>query len=111
MPECVGCPQPLDVTSATGLQRAIAAARSSPLGQHPDSFIYSTEPPFVPAGSVAVAYRREVFEIVGYFDATIVPAAHKRYSVGDRIRRLHALIAASSAEEMTNRLEFLSDWG
>lgn len=38
-------------------------------------------------------------------------AAQQRYSVGERIRRLQKLIAARSAEEMNNRLEFLSDWG
>ncbi|WP_165229459.1 glycosyltransferase family 2 protein [Aquisphaera insulae] len=66
--DCIGRPQPLDVTGATPLQRAIAAARSSWLGHHPDSFIYSTEEQFVPAQSVAVAYRREVFDRVGAFD-------------------------------------------
>ena len=66
--DCVGRPQPLDVSSATPLQEAIAAARSSPLGHHPDSFIYSSVECFVPAESVAVAYRKEVFETVGLFD-------------------------------------------
>jgi succinoglycan biosynthesis protein ExoA len=68
--DCLGRPQPLDASQATPLQRAIAAARSSRLGHHPDSFIYSQEARFVPAGSVAVAYRRSVFEQVGYFDET-----------------------------------------
>ena len=66
--DCIGRPQPQDVRSATGLQRAIAAARSSPLGHHPDSFIYSGREQFVPAHSVAVAYRRSVFDHVGLFD-------------------------------------------
>jgi succinoglycan biosynthesis protein ExoA len=66
--ECVGRPQPLDVTNATPLQRAIAAARSSPLGHHPASYIYSARGCFAPAKSVAVAYRREVFDLVGLFD-------------------------------------------
>src|SRR5262249_44304195 len=39
--DCLGRPQPLDVTGASTLQKAIAAARSSWLGHHPDSFIYS----------------------------------------------------------------------
>jgi len=68
--DCIGRPQPLDVTGATTLQRAIAAARSSRLGHHPDSFIYSSAEEFVPAKSVAVAYRRSVFEKVGCFDET-----------------------------------------
>src|SRR5690606_14914839 len=61
---------PLDVTDATPLQRAIALARSSRLGHHPESYIYSDQPLFVPAKSVAVAYRRQVFENVGLFDAS-----------------------------------------
>jgi succinoglycan biosynthesis protein ExoA len=66
--DCVGRPQPLDVADATPLQRAIAAARSSPLGHHPDSFIYSSADAFVKPQSVAVAYRRSVFDQVGLFD-------------------------------------------
>jgi len=66
--DCIGRPQPLDIAGASPLQRAIAAARSSRLGHHPDSFIYASEEKFVPAKSVAVAYRRKVFEQVGYFD-------------------------------------------
>ncbi len=66
--DCIGRPQPQDIRTATPLQRAIAAARSSWLGHHPDSFIYSNKAQFVPAASVAVAYRIDVFEKVGYFD-------------------------------------------
>lgn len=66
--DCLGRPQPLEVSEATPLQQAIALARSSRLGHHPESFIYSDKPQFVPAKSVAVAYRREVFEKVGLFD-------------------------------------------
>lgn len=66
--DCVGRPQPLDARGATRVQRAIAAARSSWLGHHPDSFIYSSTEQFVRPQSVAVAYRRSVFETVGLFD-------------------------------------------
>jgi len=66
--DCLGRPQPLDVSRATTLQKAIAAARSSPLGHHPASYIYSAQELEVPAGSVAVAYRRNVFDRVGKFD-------------------------------------------
>jgi succinoglycan biosynthesis protein ExoA len=66
--ECVGRPQPLDVSRATPLQRAIAAARSSRLGHNPSSFIYASEEGYVSPLSVAVAYRRVVFERVGAFD-------------------------------------------
>jgi len=66
--DCVGRPQPLDVTGATCIQRAVAAARASRLGHHPDSHIYSDREGFVPPHSVAVAYRRGVFDTVGLFD-------------------------------------------
>lgn len=66
--DCLGRPQPLDVSDGNLLQQAIAAARSSRLGHHPDSFIYSTHEQLVPAASVAVAYRKSVFETVGMFD-------------------------------------------
>jgi succinoglycan biosynthesis protein ExoA len=66
--ECLGRPQPLEVTGATPLQRAIASARASRLGHHPDSFIYTAERRQVPAQSVAVAYRRTVFDRIGMFD-------------------------------------------
>lgn len=66
--DCVGRPQPLDVTGASSLQQAIAAARASRLGHHPDSHIYSDREGFVPPQSVAIAYRRSVFDRVGYFD-------------------------------------------
>src|SRR5579875_222216 len=66
--DCIGRPQPLDVTGANRLQQAIAAARASRLGHHPASHIYSGRAGFVPPQSVAVAYRRSVFDTVGLFD-------------------------------------------
>lgn len=69
--DCLGRPQPLDVTGASPLQLAIASARSSRLGHHPESHIYASEGGFVPAKSVAVAYRRSVFDKVGLFDETM----------------------------------------
>jgi succinoglycan biosynthesis protein ExoA len=66
--ESVGRPQPLDVTGASPLQRAIALARSSRLGHNPESYIYADDGGFVPPQSVAIAYRRDVFDRVGGFD-------------------------------------------
>jgi succinoglycan biosynthesis protein ExoA len=66
--ECLGRPQPLDVTGATPFQRAVAEARRSWLGHNPGSHIYSSRAGYVAPHSVAVAYRREVFERVGLFD-------------------------------------------
>jgi succinoglycan biosynthesis protein ExoA len=68
--DCVGRPQPQEIGAATPLQQAIAAARASWLGHNPSSYIYSSEARFVPPLSVAVAYRRAVFETVGLFDET-----------------------------------------
>jgi len=66
--DCLGRPQPLEMKDATPLQWAIATARRSRLGHHPDSLIYSDQAQFAPASSVGVAYRKSVFEKVGYFD-------------------------------------------
>ena len=66
--DAVGRPQPLSVPGASPLRRAVAAARASRLGHHPDSLIYSSGEGFVKPQSVAVAYRRPVFDRVGLFD-------------------------------------------
>ena len=66
--DCLGRPQPLDVTDGSLIQSAIATARGSRLGHHPDSFIYSDQTQQVPAHSVAVAYRKSIFDEVGLFD-------------------------------------------
>ena len=66
--DCLGRPQPLEISGGTPLQQAVALARSSRLGHHPESFIYADRECFAPAKSVAIAYRREVFEKLGYFD-------------------------------------------
>ena len=64
----LGRPQPQFLENANQTQLAIAMARHSPVGHHPDSFIYSDQPQIVPAISTAVAYRREVFDQIGLFD-------------------------------------------
>ena len=66
--DCLGRPQPLRVASPSYLERAIGLARASKLGHHPASYIYGSNEQRVPAHSVAVAYRRRVFEQVGLFD-------------------------------------------
>ncbi|MDR0870119.1 MAG: glycosyltransferase family 2 protein [Planctomycetaceae bacterium] len=63
-------PQPLELKDATPLQLAVAAARRSRLGHHPDSFIYSGQAQWCPASSAGIAYRKKVFDTVGYFDET-----------------------------------------
>ena len=42
--------------------------------------------------------------------AGILVARQQPYSIGRQMRRLLRLVAAQTAEEMQNRLEFLSDW-
>lgn len=66
--DCLGRPQPLEVTLASPLQKAIALARASRMGHNPDSHIYSDRGGYVKPQSVAVAYRKSVFAQVGYFD-------------------------------------------
>ncbi|MCL2743519.1 MAG: glycosyltransferase family 2 protein, partial [Planctomycetaceae bacterium] len=68
--DCLARPQPLEMQNATVIQWAIASARRSPLGHNPNSFIYSDKAQFSPASSAAIAYRKSVFEKVGYFDET-----------------------------------------
>jgi predicted RNA methylase len=41
----------------------------------------------------------------------IVLTARKRWPIGEQLRRLSILIKDVSAEEMVNRVEFLSSWG
>ena len=66
--DTLGRPQPLRCDDPTPFQRAVAAARTSWLGHNPDSDIYSDVAKFVPADNVAVAYRRDVFDLMGEFD-------------------------------------------
>ena len=66
--DCLGRPQPLDVGGASLLQKTIALARGSRLGHNPGSHIYDAAGGRVKPQSVAIAYRRSVFDRVGLFD-------------------------------------------
>ena len=44
------------------------------------------------------------------FHAGIFVARQQRYSIGEELRRLMRLIGSVTAEEMRNRIEFLSAW-
>ena len=66
--DCLGRPQPLEIDQPNLLQQAIGLARSSRLGHHPASYVFSGKEQVVPAHSVAVAYRRDVFHALGLFD-------------------------------------------
>lgn len=47
----------------------------------------------------------------GKSHAGIIVSPQQRYSVGQRVRRLLKLIAAKTAEDMHNQLEYLARWG
>jgi hypothetical protein len=42
--------------------------------------------------------------------AGVIVASQQHFSVGEELRRIARLIGRSSAEQMHNRLEFLSSW-
>lgn len=43
--------------------------------------------------------------------AGIVVARQQQHSIGEELRRLMRLVSSRTAEEMRNRIEFLSSWG
>lgn len=47
---------------------------------------------------------------LGRHHGGIVVAAQQRLPIGEQARRLLRLISTTSAEEMTNRLEYLGNW-
>jgi glycosyltransferase involved in cell wall biosynthesis len=66
--DCLGRPQPLDPPGLTPFQKSVALARASRLGHGGDSLIYGDYEGFASPVSNGAAYRREVFEKVGYVD-------------------------------------------
>ena len=48
---------------------------------------------------------------LGESHSGIILAPQQQYSIGEQLRRLLKLIAAKSAEDMRNDVEFLSKWG
>ncbi len=66
--DCLGRPQPLDPPGLTPFQKAVALARGSRLGHGGDSMIYGEYEGFASPVSNGAAYKREVFEKVGYVD-------------------------------------------
>lgn len=49
--------------------------------------------------------------VQGKSHAGIILMRQQRYSVGEQMRRILKLAASKSADEMRNRVEFLSAWG
>ena len=66
--DCLGRPQPLDAPGLSRFQRGIAVARSSWLGHGGDSLIFGQYEGFASPVSNGAAYRRDVFEKIGYVD-------------------------------------------
>ncbi|HYE67259.1 MAG TPA: glycosyltransferase family 2 protein [Anaerovoracaceae bacterium] len=66
--DCLGRPQPLDPPGLTLFQKAVALARGSRLGHGSDSMIYGDYEGFASPVSNGAAYRREVFDKIGYVD-------------------------------------------
>jgi glycosyltransferase involved in cell wall biosynthesis/GT2 family glycosyltransferase len=66
--DCLGRPQPLDPSGLSPFQKTVALARASRLGHGGDSLIYGDYEGFASPVSNGAAYRREVFEKVGYVD-------------------------------------------
>lgn len=66
--DCLGRPQPLDPPSLTPFQMSVALARASRLGHGTDSLIYGDYEGIASPVTNGAAYRREVFEKVGYVD-------------------------------------------
>lgn len=65
---CLCRPQPLDPPDISSLQRAVAICRNSNLGHKPGSEIYADFEGEVDPTSSGAMYRREVFDMIGYFD-------------------------------------------
>ncbi len=68
--DCLGRPQPLDPPGLSRFQQAVAAARASRLGHGGGSLIYSDYEGYASPVSNGAAYRRRVFDLVGYVDET-----------------------------------------
>lgn len=66
--DCLGRPQLLDPPGLSPFQKAVAVARASKIGHSASSHIYSDFEGFVSPTSNGAAYKREVFDRVGYVD-------------------------------------------
>ena len=78
-----------------------------------DHLRYATEKRRVLCSFNAGDYCRLHGEYLGRNErhAGIILMPQQRYSVGEQMRRILRLVAGRSADEMCNRVEFLSAWG
>src|SRR5262249_14334057 len=84
--DTLGRPQPLACDHPTQFQQAVAAARRSWLGANPHSAILSRYARVVAADNVAVAYRRDVFDLMGGFDESFDACEDVEFNT--RVRRV-----------------------
>lgn len=66
--DCLGRPQPLDPPGLNDFQKAVALARASWIGHSGDSLIYSDYAGYVSPVSNGFAYKKEIFQKIGYVD-------------------------------------------
>ncbi len=66
--QCLGRSQPFVIPEEPSWQRAIAIARSSNLGHSGNSYIHADEEAYVSPVSMGCAYKKEVFENIGFVD-------------------------------------------
>ena len=69
-------------------------------------------------GRVLYSYNRGDYQLLhqqwlteGRNHSGIVVAKQQHYSIGEELRRLTRLMGTVTAEEMRNRIEYLSNWG
>jgi succinoglycan biosynthesis protein ExoA len=101
--DTLGRPQPLRSEDPTPFQRAVAAARRSWLGHNPNSAIFSDAARFVPADNVAVAYRRDVFDLMGGFDESFDACEDVEFNVRVRRAGLSCFFTPAAAVEYQPR--------
>lgn len=66
--DCLGRPQPLDPPGISSFQQAVALARASRIGHGDSSLIYCDFEGYASPVSNGAAYRRNVFERIGFVD-------------------------------------------
>lgn len=107
--DCLGRPQPLKNDGVSAFGRAVAAARLSRWGHHPASHVYDLTDRIVPAASVAVAYRKEVFQTVGLFNEAFdacedVEFNHRVDTAGFKCKLSRKLTATYKPRETSSEL-------
>jgi succinoglycan biosynthesis protein ExoA len=77
----LGRPQRLSATGLSMTQQVIAATRASRIGHAQDSMIYSLSEGWAAPSSIAVMYRRDLFERFGGFDESFDAAEDLEFNI------------------------------